>query len=103
MKGKQMSAWYKENHLVGNMNKYQAMIIGSKHKPSQLTLDINGHLINITEGLKLLGVTVDKDLHFSEHISTICKKASRLIGLTIPGLIKLFEQNAIHVAACKQH
>lgn len=35
--GEQMSAWYKENHLVGNLNKYQAMIIGSKHKPSQLT------------------------------------------------------------------
>ena len=43
--GERMSAWYKENHLVGNLNKYQAMIIGSKHKPSQLTLDINGHLI----------------------------------------------------------
>ena len=57
------------------------MIIGSnKHKPSQLTLDINGHLI-ITEGLKLLGVTVHKDLHFSEHILAICKKASRLIGV----------------------
>ena len=79
--GERMSAWYKENHLVGNLNKYQAMIIGSKHKPSQLTLDINGHLIDITEGLKLLGVIVDKDLHFSEHISATCKKASRLIGV----------------------
>ena len=56
------------------------MIIASKHKPSQLTLDINGHLINLTEGLKL-GVTVDKDLYFSEHISAMCKKASRLIGV----------------------
>ena len=74
-------AWYKENHLVCNLKKYQAMIIGRKHKSSQLTLDINGHLTNITEGLKLLGVTVDKDLHFSEHISAICKKASRLIGV----------------------
>lgn len=36
---------------------------------------------NITEGPKLLGVTVDKDLHFSEHISATCKKASRLIGV----------------------
>ena len=53
----------------------------SKHKLSQLTLDINGHLINITEGPKLLGVTVDKDLHLSEHISTICEQASRLIGV----------------------
>ena len=46
-----------------------------KYKPSQLTLDMNGHLINITEGLKLLGVTADKDLHFSEQ------SASRLIGV----------------------
>ena len=63
--GERMSAWYKENRLVGNLNKYQAMIIGRKHQPSQLTLDINGHLINITEELKLLDVTLDKDLHFS--------------------------------------
>lgn len=28
--GEKISAWYKENHLVGNLNKYQAMIIGSK-------------------------------------------------------------------------
>ena len=52
MKGtERISAWYKENHLIGNLNKYQVMIIGSKHKPSQVMLDINGHLINITEGL----------------------------------------------------
>ena len=57
------------------------MIIGSKHQPSQLTLDINGHLINFTEELKLLGVTIDNDLYFSEHISAICKKANRLIGV----------------------
>ena len=57
------------------------MIIGSKHQPSQLTLDINGHLINITEEGKLLGVTIDKDLYFSEYISAICKKASSLIGV----------------------
>ena len=44
--GERMSEWYKENHLVGNLNKYKAMILGSKHKPSQLTLDINGHLEN---------------------------------------------------------
>lgn len=25
--GERMSAWYKENHLVDNLNKYQAMII----------------------------------------------------------------------------
>ena len=46
--GERMSAWYKENYLDGSLDKYQAMIIGSKHKPSQLTLDTNGHFINIT-------------------------------------------------------
>ena len=79
--GEPMSEWYKENHLVGNLNKYQPMILGSRHKPSQLKLDINCHLINITEELKLLGVTIDKDLNFSEHISAICKEVRRLIGV----------------------
>lgn len=80
IEGEQMSMWYKENHLVGNLNKYQAMIIG-KHEPSPLTVEINDHTVNISDELKLLGVTIDKELHFSQHISAICKKASRLIGV----------------------
>ena len=31
--------------------------------------------------MKLLGVTLDKDLNFSEHVSSICKTTSKRIGV----------------------
>ena len=60
------------------------MVIGKKQEPSLTAVDINainGHSINTTEELKLLGVTIDKELHFSKHIFIICKKVSKLIGV----------------------
>ena len=39
------------------------------------------HDINTTSSLKLLGVIIDSNLNFSEHINTICKKASQKIGV----------------------
>ena len=61
----QMWSWYQENHLVGNTSKYQTMVISKKHKPSLTSVDISGHTINTTEEFKLLGVTIDKELHSS--------------------------------------
>ena len=40
------------------------MVIGKKHEPSLTSVDINGHAINTTEELKLLGVTIDKELRY---------------------------------------
>ena len=79
--GDQMSSWYQENHSVGNTSKYQAMVIDKKHEPSLTSVDINGHTINTTQELKLLGVTIDKELHFSKNISIICKKVNKLRGV----------------------
>ena len=42
---------------------------------------LNNHGINTTSSLKLLGVTTDSELNFSEHINMICKKASQKIGV----------------------
>ena len=41
----------------------------------------NGEEIRTTENFKLLGVTLDPKLNFSDHITSICKKASQRIGV----------------------
>ena len=38
-------------------------------------------LINLVEEWRLLGVTIDSKFGFTDHISTICKKASQRIGM----------------------
>ena len=44
---------------------------------------IDGVTIKATEDLTLLGVTIDRNLTFSGHISAACKKASLLVGVLV--------------------
>ena len=56
------------------------MMIG-KSSPTISNLEIDKETIKRTDKLKLLGVTIDERLNFSDHISATCKKTSKLIGV----------------------
>ena len=71
--------WYDSNLLARNLMKYQVMNLGFSQSSSNIY--INGEEIRTTENLKLLGVTLDLKLNFSDHITSICKKASQRIGV----------------------
>ena len=47
----------------------------------QMELVIDDCRINFTNALKLLGVIIDKELNFSQHISEVCIKTSKMIGV----------------------
>ena len=44
-------------------------------------IHINNEEIKTAETLKLLGVTIDSRLNFSEHVNSACKKASQRIAV----------------------
>ena len=44
-------------------------------------IHVNGEEIKTTDDLQLLGVTLDSDLSFSDHINLSCKKASQRVGV----------------------
>ena len=71
--------WYGSNLLAGNIKKYQAMNIGFSQ--SNGNIHVNGEEIKTTDNLQLLGVTLDSNLSFSNHINLSCKKASQRIGV----------------------
>ena len=76
--GERMSNWYKDNFLKGNFDKYNVMIVGGRNKDiPALDIEIDGHNIKSTPGIRLLGVTLDQELMYAEHISEICKKTSK--------------------------
>ena len=81
--GNSMSAWYKENYLKGNYEKYNAMIIGRKKDmdSASLNVEIDEKNIKSSSTMKLLGVTLTNDFNYSIHISNICKKASSKISV----------------------
>ena len=40
-------------------------------------ININGSVIESSNSEKLLGITIDSDFTFEEHINTLCRKASQ--------------------------
>ena len=74
--------WYDTNFLKGNFDKYGSMILkGGRLIDEQLELNVNGTAIKSYNSIKLLGVNIDDNLNFSDHISYICKKSSQRVGV----------------------
>ena len=72
--------WYDSNLLAGNLKKYRTMNIGYSrdHDSAEHTICVNNEEIKTVETLKLLGVTIDSKLNFTDHISSICKVSQRI-------------------------
>jgi hypothetical protein len=65
--------------MKANPEKFQAIAIGKQTKQQNLTFTIDGNKIECESEVKLLGVTIQ--LNFNEHVSNICKKASRQLNV----------------------
>ena len=58
------------------------MNIGYSHDNSAAhAIYVNNEEIKTVESFNLLGVTIDSQLNFTDHISSICNKASQRIGV----------------------
>jgi len=67
---------YKENLLQANVQEYQSMLLGAESEANNINLRTDGVNIEKLKSFKLFGVRLDSELKFSEHISSVCKKAS---------------------------
>ena len=79
-----INRWLIANKLTLNMTKTEFMLIGSRQKLSSLAvlpaLEINGTQLNRVNFTKSLGVLIDENLTWSNHINAISKKISSGIG-----------------------
>ena len=75
--------WFKENMMIVNPDKFQAIIIDRKNQCNNpTTIEINGIKIDSENSVKLLGLEIDSKLNFDKHITQLCKKsASQLNAL----------------------
>ena len=64
--------WFKDNELKANVDNYHVLLSTS----NELTLNINEVQIKNSQSEKSLGITIDHDLKFEDHINNICGKAS---------------------------
>ena len=75
--------WYSDNFLLANKGKFQAMVIRSRGKDiSKICLKADNEEIEQTL-LKLLGVNIDHQLSFSEHVKFISVKSSQKNGVLL--------------------
>ena len=82
--GQQALSWYSNNFLLANPDKFQSLNINPRKldkDKGDKTLSINDLDIANTELIKLLGVHIDENLNFTEHISKLCIKASQKVGV----------------------
>ena len=71
--------WCKFNRMDINWSKTFFMIVTAKHKSKMMiptSIEIDSHEVAVTDSFKLLGVLIDNDLTFNQHIVNICKNVN---------------------------
>ena len=68
-----LSSWFESNFLTVNSTKTQALSVGPCD--CHCSLFLKNARIEFLQSIKILGVTLDKDLSYKEHISDQLKKA----------------------------
>ena len=73
--------WTLSNRLSINTDKTFAIIVTNNLTNLPQNIQINSNPINIQNAGKFLGIILDSQLKFKNHISYICKKVSKAIGI----------------------
>jgi hypothetical protein len=74
--------WFENNYMEANPSKFQFILLSPlrKRKSSISELPILDVNIERSDYVKLLGITIDDQLNFKEHIKNLCKKAARQLN-----------------------
>ena len=73
--------WFENNYRKVNTDKCRLIV--SDYKYEQVLANVGKDLIWESNDVKLLGVTIDRDLKFVKHVLKFCNKANqKLIGLS---------------------
>ena len=72
--------WFDINGMKSNQSKLQAMILNKHPDQNNISLNVNGTNVPLKSCVKLLGVFIDYELTFSEHVNYICKRTSRQLN-----------------------
>ena len=65
--------------MIVNPEKFQSIIVNNKISGTSnlnISLTVDGKLINPESNVTLLGLNIDNKLNFEDHISTLCKRSA---------------------------
>ena len=64
--------WLKNNYMKANTDKNHRLLSNKNN----LTVNIDGNVLESEDSQVLLGITINSNLSFNKHIKNFCKKAS---------------------------
>ena len=70
--------WFENNYLKLNTDKCHLLLSGYKHE--QVWANVGKYLIWESNDVKLLGITIDRDLKFDKHVLKLCSKANQKLS-----------------------
>ena len=82
--GKLAVTWCKDNFLIANTDKFQAMLTDPcrlNERDTKCDLMIQGATIDSSDHISLFAVDIDRNLLFKNHIGKICKKARKRVAV----------------------
>ena len=65
--------WFQVNEMKSNKDKCHLLVCNQ----NDISLELDNETILSSNSVKLLGITIDNNLNFNEHVSKICNKASQ--------------------------
>jgi hypothetical protein len=71
--------WLLTNKLVPNLEKSNFIVMGCPLKSTQITIKLGQHCLKRVNQTKILGVTIDHDLRFNQHIENLSKSISNKV------------------------
>ena len=71
--GRNLVSWFGKK--LFKMNAGTCKLLITKHD-GDVSINVDGHIIQAKKSVKLLGITIDNTLDFNEDISKLCKKVS---------------------------
>ena len=78
---KKLSLWLNANRLALNISKTTFVIFAAKNKPlKNIAILLNKKALQQTDYVKYLGVLIDSQLTFKNHINAVSLKVSRITG-----------------------
>ena len=76
-----MTKWYQDNLSKVNYDKYQAMVLGNPKGERNVDLDIWDEKVEQSQSIKTLGVNLDENRNFRDHIRSVCKNVDGMIEI----------------------
>ncbi len=74
-------SWFQSNYMKANPEKFQFLCLGRLFPAENKEISIANTNLSATQSIKILGVTIDSQLKYDEHVSSLCKKAGRQLNV----------------------